>query len=100
MNEIHTVMVILESKPDKKDELRAALMKVAELSRLENSCIEYRLYQDKGNPAQFGLYEKWKSKELHQEQFNKPYIVDFAKRAETLLAKPYLAVLGEEISFN
>jgi len=98
MSETHTVMVILESKHGKEEDLRTTLMKVAELSRQEKSCIEYRLYQDKSNPAQFGLYEKWKSKELHQEQFTKPYIIDFAKQAESLLAKPYQAVFGEEIN--
>lgn len=97
MNNIHTVLVILESKPGKENELKAALVKVAELSRQEDSCIEYHVCQDKGNSAQFGLFEKWKSKELHQEQFTKPYITDFAKQAENLLAKPFQAVFGEEI---
>ncbi|SCA63575.1 Uncharacterized protein SCG7086_AW_00160 [Chlamydiales bacterium SCGC AG-110-P3] len=98
MSQTHTVMVILESKSGKEDELKEALVRIAECSRQEDSCIEYRLYQDTGTPSQFGLYEKWKSKELHQEQFSKPYIVEFAKQAEALLAKPYLGVFGEEVS--
>lgn len=97
-SDAHTVMVILESRGGKEEDLKKALTKVAELSRREDSCIEYRLYQDKNNPAQFGLYEKWKSKELHQEQFSKQYIVDFAKQAEFLLEKPYQAVFCEEIN--
>lgn len=100
MSQLHTVMVILESKIGKEKELRAALVKVAELSLQEDSCIEYHLYQDANNPSLFGLYEKWKSKELHQEQFSKPYILKFAKQAEGLLAKPYLGVFGKEVGID
>ena len=95
--EPHTVMVILESHPGKEDILKTALLEVARQSRLEDSCLEYRFYQDKENPTRFALYEQWKSKELHLEQFNKPYIVNFANEAGDLLAKPYEAVYAAEV---
>jgi len=93
----HNVMVILEAKAEKVAELKEALLKIAELSRLEDHCIEYHVFQDSHNPSQFGLYEIWESKELHQEQFNKPYIVEFASQAEALLAGPYHAFFGKEL---
>lgn len=96
----HTVMVILEAKLGKENELKKSLLKIAELSRQEDSCIEYHLYQDPDNSSQFGLYEQWKSKELHQEQFKKPYIVEFSSKAESLLAKPYHGFFGKELSLE
>lgn len=96
----HTVIVILEAKNGKENELKEALLKIAELSRLEESCIKYHLYQDPDNLSQFGLYEQWKSKELHQEQFKKPYILEFANQAEPLLAKPYQGFFGKELSYE
>lgn len=96
MENAHTVMVILETKPGKEEFLKEALSKVADQSRLEDSCLEYRFFQDRENPQLFGLYERWKSKELHQLQFSKPYIVDFAKKTETVFVKPYVAVCGGE----
>lgn len=93
----HTVMVLIEARPGKENELKDSLLKVAELSRQEDSCIEYHLYQDPDNLCQFGLYEKWKSKELHQEQFQKSYIIDFAGKVESLLAKPYQGFFGKEL---
>lgn len=95
----HTVIVILEAKQGKENLLKEALSKVAQLSRLEESCIEYHFYQDKENPVRFALYEQWKSKEVHEKQFSKPYIIDFAKQAESWLDKPYDAIFGQEISF-
>lgn len=98
MDKAFTVMVIIESKEGKEEELKTALMKIAKHSRLEESCLEYRLHQDVNSPTQFGLYEKWKSKELHQEQFKKSYIIEFAEMAESLLAKPYQAIFAEEVT--
>jgi quinol monooxygenase YgiN len=98
MSDTYTVIVILESKPGKEAELKAALMEGVELSRREEGCIEYRLCQDSENPSQFGLYEKWKSKALHQVHCSKPYITEFAKQAKTLLlAGPYQGAFGKEI---
>lgn len=96
----HTVIVILEAKQGKENELKHSLLKVANLSRQEDSCIEYHFYQDPDNLSQFALFEKWKSKELHQEQFTKPYIIEFAQNAESLLAKPYHGFFGKEVSLS
>lgn len=55
MEKAHTVIVLLESKLGKEAELKKALLQVAEKSRAEKSCLEYRLYQDTGNPTKFFL---------------------------------------------
>ncbi len=94
----HTVIVILQVKQGSDHLLKEALSKVAQLSRLEESCISYHFYQDKDNPTRFALYEQWTSKELHEKQFSKPYIIDFAKQAEAWLDKPYDVLLGQEVS--
>ena len=98
MNKGHTVVVIIEGIKGKEDDLKKALIDVIEPSRSENSCLEYRLHQDKHNHAQFVLYENWKSAELHQEQFNKPYIVSLGDKIEHLLAKPYQVIFANELS--
>ena len=93
-----TVIVILEAKPGKENELAQALKKVVEPSRAEDICVEYRLHQNSDNPAQFVLYEQWISRERHQEQFTKPYIIELGQKLEELLAKPYQAVFATEIA--
>lgn len=93
----HTVVVLLESKSGKEVDLKEALKIVAEKSRSEESCLEYRVHQDAAEPTKFALYEKWKTQALHQEQFSKPYIQQFAIEVESLLSKPYEGVFGHEI---
>ena len=93
----YTVIVNLEAKSDKASELKNLLTNVIEPSRNESTCLEYRLHQDLSNPAKFVLYEIWESKDAHQKQFQKPYIIALAERIGDLLASPYHAVFAEEL---
>lgn len=95
MHKYYTVIVILEAKPGKENELESELKKVAEYSRAESTNIEYKLNKSIDNPKQFILYENWVNKEMHQAQFEKPYIKNFANKLEELLAKPYEAFFSE-----
>lgn len=94
----HTVIAILEAKPEKEAELKQALINVIEPSRSEKTCIEYRLHQSTKNKNEFILYENWKSQEAHQEQFKKPYILDLVNKIENILAKPYEVYFANELS--
>ncbi len=97
MSKQHTVIVVLEAKSGKEIELESALKTVAELSRLENANVEYRLHKSINDPKQFILYENWASKEEHLKQFEKPYIKKLGNILESLLVKPYAAYIAEEI---
>lgn len=77
--------------------METALQNIANLSRDEATNIEYRVHKDITNPQQFILYENWESKDKHAEQFDKPYIKDFAERVGDILAKPYQAYFAEEL---
>jgi len=97
MQKPHTVIVILEAKTGREMELQSALEDVVKPSRAEKTCLEYRLHRSLDNPCQFILYENWISKEKHQEQFTKPYIMELASKVENLLARPYQAIFASEI---
>lgn len=93
----HTVLVILEAKPGKDNELKEALINVIKPSRAEKACLEYRLHQDSNDPTKFILYENWENAEAHQQQFAKPYIVNLADRLSDLLAKPFQVFFAKEL---
>ena len=97
MAQNYTVIAIVEAKPEKINTLKDALIKVTRLSRAESSCIEFRLHQDTNNPAIFILYENWQSPELHQQQFQKPYILELLQQLDDLLAKPFQGFTAQEI---
>lgn len=91
-------MAIFKAKLGKENKLKEDLLKIAQLTRQEDGCIEFHLYEDPNNSFQFGLYEQWKSKELYQEQFKKSYVVEFLSQAESLIEKPYQGFSGKELS--
>jgi len=96
-NEKLTVICVLQAIKGKEDDLKNALREVIEPSRLEKHCIEYKLHQDRNNPAQFILYEQWENSDLHAEQFKKPYICSLSTKLKTLLAKPYQIFFASEL---
>ena len=59
MKNTHEMIVTLEAKPGLEAELAIMLQKVAELSRAEVPCLEYRVHRNTENPAEFILYECW-----------------------------------------
>lgn len=100
MKKTHIVIAILEAKPNKIEELKNALIHVIKLSRMEKTCLEFYLSQDNDNPTLFFLYENWDSKEGHQKQFSKPYIIEFMNIAGDLLVKPHQSYMTHDIEIG
>lgn len=98
MSKAHSVIVFLEAKPEAKEAVKAAIADIAELSRAEPTCIDYRVHEDLNNTNQFIFYENWESKEAHQQQFEKPYIIAFGEKMAGLLAKPYSVFFGAALN--
>lgn len=94
----HTVLVVLDAKSGSKDVLKKELLKVKELSEKESTCLEYRVYEDTQKPNRVILYENWTSKADHAKQFEKPYIIEFGKKLDGLLEKPYEATFAKELN--
>lgn len=95
----HTVVCVLEAAEGYEEALKASLLKVATESRKEETNLAYRVHQSTENPAQFILYETWKSAAEHKLQFTKPYILAFIKESEPLLGKPYQGFFATELPF-
>jgi len=81
-------MAIVAAKPGKEAELKQVLVESLVPSHPEDACLEYRLHQDSNNHGVFFLYENWKSKELHQQQLQKPYIRSLIQKLNDLIIKP------------
>lgn len=91
------VIVVLEAKPGKEEELKQALMEVIKPHRSEKACLEYRLHQDVNNAAQFVIYARWVNEEEHEKEFNKPYVSALMKKLDVLLVRPLQAIVVEDI---
>ena len=53
-----TIVANIKANPDKIDLVKAELVKLIDITRAEEGCINYDLHQDNENPAHFLFYEK------------------------------------------
>lgn len=93
----YVVIVLLEAKPGKEEELKEALMEVVEPHRSQKACLEYRLHQDTKNPAKFGIYARWENEEEHDKEFQKPYVQSLLKKLDVLLIRPLEAIGARDL---
>lgn len=77
-----TIIANIIAKADKIDLVKAELLKLIDITRAEEGCINYNLHQDNENPAHFLFYENWESRELWQVHMGAQHFKDYAAATE------------------
>ncbi len=77
-----TIVANIEAKADKVDLVKAEFLKLVDMSRAEEGCINYDLHQDNENPAHFLVYENWESSEVLQMHTDAQHFKDFMAATE------------------
>ena len=72
-----TIVANIKANPDKIELVRAELLKLIDITRAEQGCINYDLHQDNENPAHFLFYENWESRELWQAHMAAPHLAAY-----------------------
>lgn len=82
-----TIIANIVANEDKIELVRTELLKLIELTRAEEGCINYDLHQDNDNPAHFVFYENWTSRELLQTHLASQHIADYVAATEGSVAQ-------------
>lgn len=77
-----TVVANIKAKSDSIALVKAELLKLIDVTRSEEGCINYDLHQDNENPAHFLFYENWASRELWQTHMNNQHLKDYMAATE------------------
>ncbi|ARD22607.1 MULTISPECIES: putative quinol monooxygenase [Shewanella] len=77
-----TIVANIIAKADKVELVKAELVKLIDVTRAEEGCINYDLHQDNENPAHFLFYENWQSRELWQTHMNNTHLADYMAATE------------------
>lgn len=77
-----TIVANIKAAPDKIDLVKAELLKLITMTRSEQGCINYDLYQDNDNPAQFIFYENWETRELWQAHMANDHLKEYMQATE------------------
>lgn len=91
-------IAILKAKPGQRDQLRESLLALIEPTRAEKGCLDYVLFELRGEPGTFYMREAFTSSaalELHKAT---PHFQAFAARAGNLLAEPLRLVFLDRVS--
>jgi quinol monooxygenase YgiN len=82
-----TIVANIEAKLDKVELVKAELLKLVDITRAEQGCINYDLHQDNENPAHFVFYENWESRELWQAHMGNKHLSDYLEATEGAVEK-------------
>lgn len=77
-----TILANIITKVDKGDLVKSELLKLIDITRAEEGCINYDLHQDNDNPTHFLFYENWESRELWQAHMGNQHLKDFMDATE------------------
>ncbi|MGH7893743.1 MAG: putative quinol monooxygenase [Candidatus Binatia bacterium] len=85
-------MIVIAGHVRIKPEERATAVRVAlamaEATRHESGCREYRFTTDLADPCVFHIYEEWESAEALQQHFATPHMAEFQRRLPSIVAGP------------
>lgn len=82
-----TLVAFIRAKAGLEEELGRRLQALVEPTRQEAGCINYDLHRSNEDPALWMLHENWRSQRALDLHFETPYLRDFLKRADELLAE-------------
>lgn len=77
-----TILAQITAAEGKEDLVQSELMKLIDITRAEEGCIQYDLHQDNDNPRLFAFYETWETRELWQTHMNAPHLSAYMAATE------------------
>ncbi|MEZ8823886.1 putative quinol monooxygenase [Vibrio sp. 10N.261.55.A7] len=77
-----TIVANIIAKPESEEQVKIELLKLIDVTRSEEGCINYDLHQDNENPAHFMFYENWTSRELWQKHMNNEHLAEYMRATE------------------
>jgi quinol monooxygenase YgiN len=85
---------VIKSKPEYREEVKAALLNMVQHSRKEAACLQYDLHQGNDDKDLFTFHEIWESAAGLDEHNAQPYIKAFGELVPVKLQEPPLIYKG------
>jgi quinol monooxygenase YgiN len=77
-----TIVAKILAIEEKRDFVKAELLKLIPITKAEKGCINYNLHQDNENENLFLFHENWESRELWQVHMGNKHLADYVKATE------------------
>ena len=89
-----TITATIIAKPEKREVVKQALLKLIPPTLKEEGCLNYDLHEDNSNPNRFFFYENWANRDLWLNHNASAHIAAHKKATEGAV----LEVLIHEMS--
>lgn len=86
-NQKLTIVARILAESGKKDFVKEELLKLIDITRSEEGCINYDLHQDNENENLFLFYENWENRELWQKHMENEHLAEYLKNTEGAVAE-------------
>jgi quinol monooxygenase YgiN len=77
-----TIVARILAKEDKREFVKSELLKLIDITRAEEGCINYYLHQDNENENLFLFYEHWENRDLWQIHMNNTHLAEYMEATE------------------
>lgn len=77
-----TIVAKILAKEEKRELVKKELLKLIELTRGEDGCINYDLHQDNDNKNLFLFYENWTDRNIWQKHMQNKHLSQYLKATE------------------
>ncbi len=81
-NQKLTIVARILAKEDKRVLVKTELLKLIEITRAEEGCLNYDLHQDNENPNLFLFHENWENRELWQAHMGNAHLAEYIKATD------------------
>jgi quinol monooxygenase YgiN len=81
-----TVVAKVVAKNEAIEPVKAELLKMIAPTRQEAGCLEYRLHQDRQDPAVFVFYENWEHPSCLEQHLNSAHYRSYVAAVADLIA--------------
>lgn len=81
-NQQLSVVARILVKEEKRALVKKELLKLIDITRKEEGCINYDLHQDNENPNLFLFYENWTNRDLWQAHMGNAHLAEYIKATE------------------
>ncbi len=81
-NEKLTIVANILAREGQGEMVKAELLKLIDVTRTEDGCINYDLHQDNENPNLFLFFENWQNRELWQKHMNNEHLAKYKRLTE------------------
>jgi quinol monooxygenase YgiN len=78
------VIVPGRARPDQIEQVKTALMKIADPTRANPDCLDFRVYQNRYDPQSFVLWERWVSEQALLDHGKSDYMAEYNAQKDRL----------------